>query len=174
MIFSKKSPIFLRATEPEDLDFIYATENDPLLWNISNTIAPYSKQTLEEYLKFSTKDIFETKSLRLMISIKSSKETAGIIDLFNFEPIHFRAEIGIFISEQYREQGYASEAISLLTDYAFRYLKLNQMYCNIIEGHQRSIRLFESHGFENTGTKKNWINTPSGFKDVLFFSLFSS
>ena len=32
--------IFLRALEPEDLDFVYAIENDENIWEVSNTQTP--------------------------------------------------------------------------------------------------------------------------------------
>jgi diamine N-acetyltransferase len=35
--------LYLRALEPEDLDFIYQIENDESVWEVSNTQTPYSK-----------------------------------------------------------------------------------------------------------------------------------
>jgi diamine N-acetyltransferase len=35
--------LFLRALEPEDLDFIYQIENDETVWEISHTKTPYSR-----------------------------------------------------------------------------------------------------------------------------------
>ena len=36
----------LRAVDPEDLDFIYALENNPELWDVGHTLTPYSKYTI--------------------------------------------------------------------------------------------------------------------------------
>ena len=35
--------IFLRALEPEDLDFLYEMENDESLWEVGSTNVPYSR-----------------------------------------------------------------------------------------------------------------------------------
>ena len=43
MITLKGEHIYLRALEPEDLEFIHAIENDESVWEISSTITPYSK-----------------------------------------------------------------------------------------------------------------------------------
>ena len=44
--------IQLRALEPSDLDFLYDLENDQCLWTVSNTLVPFSKYTLKEYIEF--------------------------------------------------------------------------------------------------------------------------
>jgi len=43
MITLKGETLYLRALEPEDLEFIHAIENDERVWEISNTQTPYSK-----------------------------------------------------------------------------------------------------------------------------------
>lgn len=68
MVTLKGKQVFLRALEPEDLEFIFAIENDVSIWEISNTQTPYSKYLLKEYLNNAHKDIYEIKQLRLVIS----------------------------------------------------------------------------------------------------------
>ena len=63
----KGKNILLRALEQTDLDFLYELENDTSIWEVSNTIAPYSRYILKKYLENSHKDIFEVKQLRLVI-----------------------------------------------------------------------------------------------------------
>jgi diamine N-acetyltransferase len=41
--------ISLRALEPEDLEFLYALENNETDWEVSNTQAPFSKYLLKQY-----------------------------------------------------------------------------------------------------------------------------
>ena len=43
MVTLKGDHIYLRALEPEDLEFVYQIENDESIWEISNTITPYSR-----------------------------------------------------------------------------------------------------------------------------------
>ena len=49
-MFLKSDTLYLRALERSDLDFLYALENDVTVWRISNTVAPFSKEVLEQYL----------------------------------------------------------------------------------------------------------------------------
>ena len=44
----KGKDIYLRALEPEDLDFLYEVENNESIWELSTTIVPYSKYVLKQ------------------------------------------------------------------------------------------------------------------------------
>ena len=41
----------LRAMEPEDLEIMYAMENDPQTWDVTNFSVPYSKYVLSNTWK---------------------------------------------------------------------------------------------------------------------------
>ena len=106
----------LRAVDPTDLDFIYALENNPALWEVGNTVTPYSKYTIREYLENAHRDIYEVKQLRLAITTHDD-QIIGVIDLYDFDPFHKRAGVGIVISnEAHRQQGYASDALQMMID----------------------------------------------------------
>lgn len=170
MDFLRNDIINLRAVEITDLDILYKLENDSALWNISNTLAPFSKYILQKYLENSSRDIFEAKELRLAIDLIENNEikTIGLMDIFDFDPFHRRAGLGIIIDAIYRKKNYASIALELTINYCFNYLNLNQLYCNITEDNFPSINLFQKFGFKITGTKKQWIFTGKLFKNELF------
>lgn len=170
----KGKSIRLRALEPGDVDLLYDWENNSGIWSISNTIVPFSRFILEKYIADSHLDLFQTKQLRLMIDLihQENDKTIGAIDLFDFDPMHSRAGIGILISnEENRSRGYASEAISVLINYAFRILQLHQLYCNIDSDNKISMKLFKKFSFEVIGEKKEWIKTPEGWKSEYMLQL---
>ena len=105
--------INLRALEPEDLQFLFDTENDESFWELSNTQTPFSKFLLKQYLENAHLDIFEAKQLRLIIEENTNNQPIGMIDLFDFNPQHKRAGVGILIQNEYQQKGFASEALSL-------------------------------------------------------------
>lgn len=154
--------IQLRAMEPADLDVLYRWENDPDNWFVSNTHTPFSKHILSKFIEEAGRDIYETRQMRLMIVLKSQPEgkndPIGAVDLFDFDPYHLRAGLGILIGrKELRQQGFASEALSLLVDYAFKVLRLHQLYCNISAGNDISMNLFKKFGFIKAGEKKEWL-----------------
>ena len=50
--------VFLRPPEPSDLEVLYNWENNPDLWRVSDTLSPYSKHQISEYLNDPNNDIF--------------------------------------------------------------------------------------------------------------------
>lgn len=164
----------LRAIEPTDVDLIYEWENDSSIWQLSNTLAPFSRYVIKQFIENSHQDIFQLKQLRLMIEKSDSEhqETIGTIDLFDFDPIHKRAGVGILIAnEKDRKKGYASDALDTLISYSFHTLQLHQLYCNITEDNSDSLSLFQSKGFQLIGTKRDWLVFPKGKKDEFMFQL---
>jgi diamine N-acetyltransferase len=167
--FLKYGHISLRPLEPTDVDLLYAWENNPDVWEISDTKAPFSKYALEQYIKDSVLDIYSTKQLRLIIETTGGKPV-GAADLFDFEPYHQRAGVGILIhNRQERNKGFASDALLALINYSSEVLGLRQLYANIPAGNEASLKLFTKLGFEQTGTKTSWMKTANGWKDVFFF-----
>lgn len=164
--------IRLRALEPEDIDILYQWENDTDIWRVSNTIAPFSKYTIKQFIADQNRDIYETKQVRLIIESKADCRPVGAIDMFDIDPYNRRAGVGILIYDR-RDggQGYASAALSSLILYAFQFLGLNQLYCNILSANNKSLNLFRSKGFEVVGLKKEWIKTTSDWQGEYLLQL---
>lgn len=168
----KYKDIKLRALEPEDLELLYNWENNLSYWIISNTVSPFSKYTLKRYVENSHKSIYETGQLRLMIDHLTDKVSIGTIDIFDFDPFHKRAGLGILIAnDDYKRKGYATMALTCLVDYCFKTLQLHQLYCNILTNNCESIDLFKKMGFVETGVKREWIKTSDGYLDEHMFQL---
>lgn len=167
--------LFLRALEPEDLDFIHQIENDEDLWELSTTVAPYSRFILKKYLKNVHRDIYDVKQLRLAICKKESDELIGMVDLYDFDPAHHRAGIGIIIaSNAERGRGYGAEALQLITNYSFTHLEMHQLYANILEGNERSMRLFEKMNFTRVGVLKDWKRVRGTYKNEYLYQLINT
>jgi diamine N-acetyltransferase len=164
---STNNNIRLRALEPEDIDTLYAWENDTELWQLGASIAPFSRFVIKEYLIDSKQDIFQNKQLRLMIELKENDIAIGTIDLYDFEPLHRRAGIGILIDKKYRRQGFGFQTLALICEYCFEFLKMNQLFAFIPEQNQNSIALFEKADFQKSGALKEWLSSENGFENVV-------
>ena len=162
--------IKLRALEPEDIDLLYLWENTSVNWSVSNTVAPFSRHLLTEYIANSDTDIFTSKQLRLMIDLVDTKETIGAIDLFDFDPFHARAGVGLLVANQkHRKQGYAKLSLKLMEEYAFGFLNMELLFCDIAEDNAPSIALFEQMAYKQAGYKQNWQKTPNGRVGVFLY-----
>ena len=174
MITLKGLHIYLRALEPEDLEFVHQIENDESVWELSNTQVPYSKFLIKQYLNQAHKDIYEAKQLRLVIT-NYNHVAIGLIDLFDFDFKNSRAGIGILIKDrESRQKGYGKEALALLVNYAFKQLQLHQLYCHINECNEASLRLFEKQGFKKVGLKRDWNYVIDSYKNEYTLQLINT
>jgi diamine N-acetyltransferase len=159
----------LRALEPDDLEFLFALENDPDLWAASDVLpAPISRHALREYLRHSAASLAEAGQMRLIIS-GDAGQAVGTLDLYDYSARHQRAGVGITVLKGERRRGYAHEALVQLLPYARTALQLHQLYCTIAENNRQSISLFEKAGFQAVGVRRDWlrINTLPGWINTL-------
>ncbi len=169
----KGGQIYLRTLEPSDADIIWKWENNADNWRVSNTLVPFSRKLIEDYVN-SAQDIYSIKQLRFIICLVENDKEIGAIDLFDFDPYHHKVGLGILIAElQDRRNGYAKDAVLLIKEYCFSHLNLHQVYCNILSDNKASIDLFEKSGFTICGTKKDWIKHKEGWLDELMLQSFS-
>lgn len=162
----KNNTLQLRAPEPEDLELMYAMENDTAIWCAGNAVLPYSRYTLRAYLEQSKQDLFLERQARFVITLHDGK-SIGMIDLAEFDPLNSRAEVCIGILGKYREKGLATMALELLCEYAMNKLHIHQLYAYINTENIESRKLFEKCGFTEGVILKQWQRSETGYNDVL-------
>jgi diamine N-acetyltransferase len=160
----------LRALEPTDVELLYGWENDTRMWEVSETIAPYSRETLRQFIENQQYDIHRTRQQRFVICLLGNDTPVGMIDLFDFDPRNLRAGVGIVIyDEASRRLGYATDALGLLCEYARNILYIKQLYSTVTVDNTASVQLFRSCGFSEVGTLRDWSRTENGWRDEYLF-----
>lgn len=170
MVTLKGDHIYLRALEPEDLEFILNVENDESIWEVSQTQTPYSKYVIKQYLENSYKDIYEVKQLRLVIATYEG-DNVGLVDLFEFDPKNKKVGVGILILDKARRRNLGYEAMQLVIDFAFKNLNIHQIFANVLEDNTASIKLFEKCGFKTSNLKRDWIYENGSYKNEYLYQL---
>lgn len=158
----------LSPLEPEDLELLYEIENSPEMWDVTSSNVPYSRYVLKDYIANQQNDIYADKQIRFVIRVEGA--AIGLIDLFNFEPRHQRAELGLAILKEHRGKGFSAQAIGLLKEYAQKVINLHQIYCIVPENNKPSLRMLRSEGFCNEFILKDWIQTSDGWQNAVFTS----
>lgn len=163
--------IALRPLEPTDLDTLYNWENDSSLWVVSDTVAPYSRAALWQYLEGYTGDIYSQRQLRLMVTLACDGTPIGTIDYLNFDPLNNRAELGLFIHSDHRGKGLGRQALEMLTNYSRDHLGLRQLYVFIELSNEVCLKLFEDFGYRRVGDIKSWVKRGTTYKDVALLQM---
>ena len=155
----------LRNVEAADVDFLCEIENDSRNWSVSDTLAPYSRTTMEEYIQSESLGIWANGQQRFIIE-NQEKNIVGAVDIYDVDIFSHKAAVGIVIKEECRRNGYGREALRLLCDYCFSHLDFQMLYAYVETGNKPSVSLMESTGFEITATLKNWRRIDLQYKDV--------
>lgn len=161
-----QNDVHIRAMEPEDLDFLYGMENDTEVWNVGNTSVPYSRYVLHDYIANSQNDIYHDGQVRLIVE-NVHGEAMGMVDVFDFNAQHRRAEVSVVMQSGFRRQGYASAALSWVAAYAKRTLHLHQLYAIVAVDNEASLALFDKCGFEPTNRLKEWLFDGEKYNDAM-------
>lgn len=160
--------IYLRALEPSDFETLLKWENDSQYWPVSNTLTPFSKHILHQYVNLA-QDIYTVKQIRLMVVEQGTGLNVGAIDVFEFNPRHQHAGVGILIDENFRKKGYAIEALHLLKNYAVETVGIRNLTASITSDNLASVALFEKAGFEKAGCRKKWFNQNGKWMDEFIY-----
>ena len=166
-----ENDVKLRALEPEDLDFLYKIENDSALWGVGNTNVPYSRYVLHDYIAHAKNDIYADQQVRLVVENGVGK-TIGVADITNFDARNLRAEVGIVILREYRQQGYALKALQQISHYALNILHLHQLYGVADTANTASMELFRKAGYSHTGLLKDRLFDGKTYHDAMLMQLF--
>lgn len=161
----------LRALEPIDVDTLYRWENDPAVWSVGATLAPYSRKQLWDYVNNYDADIYSAKQLRLMIVADDSGETVGTVDLYDFDAANSRSGVGILIAPPFRRRGYALKALAEVADYCRKRLSLHQLYAVAGADNHPSRALFDKAGYTISGRLRSWLRSANSYSDAYVYQL---
>ena len=146
---------------------LHRWENASEDWWMGATVTPISREAMQAFAD-GTHDLYRDRQLRLMLDHSASGDmegdrmTVGALDLYDFEPRHRRAGIGVYIDPRFRRQGHAIMGLTLLVDYARLHLGLHQLFAEVPVSNASSMDLFRKLGFLKTGERRDWIRTSTG------------
>ena len=115
----------------------------------------------------------ETRDFNI-IDIKTNK-LIGSVGLVNFRWIPRSATLGVFIGDdEYRSNGYGTEAIRLILEYAFKYLNLHSVNLDLIDVNERAHKCYLKCGFKDTGRSREAIFLNGKYHDRLHMDILES
>lgn len=142
-----------------------------LSWMLDPEINQYLESRFAEHSVESLKAFIEStreSSHSILFGIESIDRGIhhGNIKLGPINPHHSSASIGLFIGD--REawgRGYATEAISLVSAWAFDELGLSKLYAGAYASNPASVAAFVKNGYEVEGTQRSHVSLASGKRD---------
>jgi len=106
---------------------------------------------------------------------KDHNKVIGNCGLHQLSEVHRHASLGIFIGEKtYWNQGIGAEATSLLLDYGFNVLNLNNITLDVLAYNKRAIKCYEKIGFKHVGVRRQYMFMAGEYHDVHIYDLVAS
>jgi RimJ/RimL family protein N-acetyltransferase len=141
--------VFLTPLCEDDKNLFFKWMNDMEVTDYTG--ATEKVTTLEKEEKW-IKQLSEDGAYVFSICATVGDNLIGNISLDHISHKNRTCELGIFIgSSSYRGQGYGSEAIQLMLDYAFNYLNMHTVYLYYLSCNERARRCYEKCGFKYRG-----------------------
>ncbi len=150
-----QSKVQLRKLEFSDSGAMAQLANNKKIWdNVRDGFGhPDSEKNAEEFIQSQSKSDSEK-----VFVIDSNGKLCVLIGLILQKDIYRKsAEIGYWIGEPHWGKGIATNAIELITRYAFDELKLMRIFAGVFEYNVGSMRVLEKNGFMKEGVSKKAI-----------------
>ena len=159
--------IYLREVRLSDVnEDYYSWMNAPEITQyLESRFTPYSMTSLEEYVesKLVSKD-----EIFLAVVRRENDKHIGNIKLGPINWIHRIGDIGILIGDKGSwGQGFGSEAVILVAQYAFNTLNLHKVTAGCYEMNKGAIRAFEKAGFVVEGVRKSHCFCQGKYVDTI-------
>lgn len=162
--------LMLRQLNREDLTAEYVSwMNDPEVNQFLET--RFLPQTYESIVDYWDNHRDDTGSPWFAMVSRHNKKHIGNIKLGPINRNHQTADISLFIGDKNSwGKGYATQAIILLSEWAFSTLNLRKLKAGVYSGNYGSRRAFEKAGFDLEATLRKDVFYKGEYIDVWQFS----
>jgi ribosomal-protein-alanine N-acetyltransferase len=169
--FLEGTRIYLREIRLSDAnENYYRWMNDPEVTRfLESRFYPNSMESLQNYVleKSRTAD-----NVFLGIFLKEDDRHIGNIKLGPINWIHRFGDVGVIIGEKdCWGRGYATEAIQLLTEHAFRRLNLNRLTAGCYATNVGSARAFLKAGWHQEAVRPRYFYSDGDYVDLVLLGI---
>ena len=167
--FLRSDKIFLSSLRPEHVTQAYvAWMNDPQVVQFTESrFTSHSMESIREFVQDCARD---PDVILFGIFDCATESHIGNIKLGPINRRHLLGDIGIIVGRKdFWGKGIATEAISLLRDYAFSEIGLHKLTAGCYSTNLGSGKAFEKAGFQLEARRPNHFRDENGWVDVLEF-----
>jgi ribosomal-protein-alanine N-acetyltransferase len=119
---------------------------------------------IREDLEYS----MEGKCIVWGVALPDSNRLIGKFILFQFNEQNRRAEVGYILNRRHWGQGYMTEVMSRVLDYAFDVLKLHRLEADTDPDNTASLAILEKFGFQREGLfRQRWYVSGKWLDSVM-------
>ncbi|WP_267640760.1 GNAT family N-acetyltransferase [Haloarchaeobius amylolyticus] len=166
--FLRGDRLALRSVEPSDLDFLRHHQNDPAMRGSLTRSFPQTIADAESFL-----DSVTVRENLAFVAIHAG-ERVGFVALFDVEHVPGRARLGYWVVPEHQGEGYATEMVDLVVEYAFDELRLHKVTADTLAANEASQRVLEKLGFDREGVLREHEYIDGSFVDSHLYAILRS
>lgn len=135
-------------------------------------MAFFTKPGQKQYLKLDYKDAMKGSEFRYFLTLKGEKRVIGTvcIGMIMFGSVK-SCVLSYKIDKDYRNQGYCSEAVAEIIDFAFKTLQLHRIEAQVMPRNEKSLRIMKKFNFECEGLSRQCLEINGKWEDHYRFAL---
>ncbi len=161
--------LYLRPIERRDLPSLYASFNDPEIRALTGEVRPTSESGMESFLERINSD---AERVWLVIVLKDGDKVIGECGLLRMFPAWRTTDMSMIIGDPAAwGQGYGTEAVHLLLDYAFGALNFHRIAIGVVGSNARALKFWEKAGFKREGLQRDGYFIRHHYEDFVMLSL---
>lgn len=123
----------------------------------------------EDVLDFFNKNREDGKNFFAIDFLIFSRDTpVGIVGLKDIEREDQNAHVGYWIGRKFWNNGYATEALSLIVKFSKDEVGLSRLYTDVLDYNLASLRVLMKNGFQVEGFKRNCFRMEDGFHSMFY------
>ncbi len=132
---------------------------------------PYPDGEAERYISRKLNEREAGSSVTYIIEKKEGKVFCGLIELRDLDYEHSLGELSFWLAREAWGQGYMSEAVQMIVQYAFEELKLNRLYAYHMLRNPATGRVLEKNGFRQEGLLRQRVQKWDKYEDVTLMAI---
>ena len=163
--------LFLRFFELSDAERVRKLAGDKAISDTTLHIPhPYEKGMAEEWISTHRIKFESGESVNFAVILKNTEELIGAVGLI-IDKGSNRAELGYWISKEYWNQGFCTEAAEAVVDYGFEQLFLHKITASHFSRNPSSGKVMSKIGMKKEGFLRKHVGKNSKFEDLVVYGI---
>ncbi len=144
-------------------------------FEIASNLLIFNQQLNLEKERSILQDMIKNNSQIFAIVDLETDKLLGNCSIFRITERNRKAEVGIFIGDKNDwSKGYGTEALTLLIDYGFNILNLNNIMLEVFSFNKRAFRSYKKIGFKVIGHRREALQIAGKKYDEILMDILAS
>jgi [ribosomal protein S5]-alanine N-acetyltransferase len=161
----------LRLIADGDIPAVVEAVQDPLIPRSTTVPAAYGAAEARQWQRVATSGVATGTDLATLVVGAADDRLLGAVGIHGLNPQTGRCSAGYWVAAVERRRGFATRALRVLCDFAFRELDVSRVELWIEPANRPSRRVAERVGFAREGLLRSFTVVGGERRDMLMYSL---